>query len=160
LAAYSAALAHEYSHANRACGVCALCNTTSAFRSLALLRKELVMVTVKVKDGTPQGSASLCVTCRYVHIVRGFSASEQQVRCQGVWPSQLMHFPVSQCSSYDDSRLPSKRDMEKIAWILLTKKAGRSIGFVTSKQFQEIEGEDAEIIPATALHAEQPPQKE
>jgi len=59
-----------------------------------------------------------------------------------------MHFPVSQCSSYDDSRLPSKRDMEKIAWILLTKKAGRSIGFVTSKQFQEIEGEDAEIIPA------------
>jgi hypothetical protein len=58
-----------------------------------------------------------------------------------------MHFPVSQCSSYDDSRLPSKRDMEKIAWILLTKKAGRSIGFVTSKQFREIEGEDAEIIP-------------
>jgi len=68
-----------------------------------------------------------------------------------------MHFPVSQCSSYDDSRLPSKRDMEKIAWILLTKKAGRSIGFVTSKQFQEIEGEDAEIIPATAMHAKQTP---
>jgi hypothetical protein len=67
-----------------------------------------------------------------------------------------MHFPVSQCSSYDDSRLPSKRDMERIAWILLTKKAGRSIGFVTSKQFQEIEGEDAEIIPARALHAQQP----
>ena len=118
------------------------------------------MITVRIKDGTPQGSASLCVTCRYVHIVRGFSASEQQVRCQGVWPSQLMHFAVSQCSSYDDSRLPSKRDMERIAWILLTKKAGRSIGFVTSKQFQEIEGEDAEIIPATALHAQQPPQKE
>jgi hypothetical protein len=37
--------------------------------------------------------------------------------------------------------------MEKIAWILLTKKAGRSIGFVTAKQFREIEGEDAEIIP-------------
>src|SRR5260370_625551 len=85
------------------------------------------MVTVKIKDGTPQGSASLCVTCRYVHIVRGFSASEQQARCQGVWPSQLMHFPLSQCSSYDDSRLPGKRDMEKIAWIWPTKKAGRSI---------------------------------
>jgi hypothetical protein len=37
-----------------------------------------------------------------------------------------MHFSVSQCSSYDDSRLPSKRDMEKIAWILLTKKAGEA----------------------------------
>ena len=109
------------------------------------------MVTVKIKDGTRQGSASLCVTCRYVHIVRGFSASEQQVRCQGVWPSQLMHFPVSQCSSYDDSRLPSKGDMEKVAWILLTKKTGRTIGFVTSKQFQEIEGEDAEPCGVLSL---------
>jgi hypothetical protein len=100
------------------------------------------------------------VTCRYVHIVRGFSASEQKVRCQEVWPSLLVHFPVSQCSSYDDSRLPSKRAMEKIAWVLFTKKAGRSIGFVTPKQFQEIEGEDADIIPASALHAQQPSQKE
>ena len=40
--------------------------------------------------------------------------------------------------------------MEKIAWVLLTKKAGRTIGFVTAKQFREIEGDDAEIIPAAA----------
>jgi len=40
--------------------------------------------------------------------------------------------------------------MEKIAWILLTKKAGRSIGFVTLKQFREMEGEDTEVIPATS----------
>ena len=54
-----------------------------------------------------------------------------------------VRFLISQCSSYDDKRLPSKWDMEKIAWILLTKKAGRTIGFVTAKQFREIEGEEA-----------------
>ena len=40
---------------------------------------------------------------------------------------------------------------EQIAWVLLTKKAGRTIGFVTAKQFREIEGDDAEIIPAASV---------
>jgi len=33
---------------------------------------------------------------------------------------------------------------------LLTKKAGRTIGFVTSEEFRKIEGEDAEIVPASS----------
>jgi hypothetical protein len=108
------------------------------------------MVTIRVKDGTPQGAETLCVSCRWAHIVKGFSASQVSVRCTGVAFHPLVKFPVSQCSSYDDKRLPSKRDMEKIAWVLLTKKAGRTIGFVTAKQFREVEGEDAEIIPAAS----------
>jgi hypothetical protein len=34
---------------------------------------------------------------------------------------------------------------------LIFKKAGRNIGFVSAKQFREIEGEDAEIVPAAAV---------
>ena len=109
------------------------------------------MVTIKVKDGTPQGTETLCVTCRWAHIVKGFSPSQKQIRCGWLANSPPVKFPVSQCSSYDDKRLPSKCDMEKIAWILLTKKTGRTIGFVTAKQFREIEGDDAEIIPAAAI---------
>jgi hypothetical protein len=37
--------------------------------------------------------------------------------------------------------------MEKIAWVLLTKKAGRPAGFVTPSEFKKIEGEDAEVLP-------------
>src|SRR5256884_3850540 len=33
------------------------------------------------------------------------------------------------------------------SWVLLTKKAGRTIGFVTSEEFRKMEGEDAEIVP-------------
>jgi hypothetical protein len=108
------------------------------------------MVTIKVKGGTPQGSASLCVTCRWAHIVKGFSPSQESIRCRWLAYDPQVKFPVSECSSYDDKRLPSKQDMEKIAWVLLTKKAGRTIGFVTAAQFREIEGDDAEIIPAAS----------
>jgi len=117
----------------------------------ALLRKEKSMVTIKVKDGTPQGAATLCVTCRWAHIVKGFSSSQKQIRCGWLAYNPPVKFSVSQCSTYDDKRLPSKRDMEQIAWVLLTKKAGRTIGFVTAKQFREIEGDDAEIIPAASV---------
>lgn len=106
------------------------------------------MVTIKVKNGTPQGTETLCVTCRWAHIVKGFSVSQELIRCRALRKVPPVPFPVSECSSYDDKRLPSKWDMEKIAWVLLTKKAGRTIGFVTAKQFREIEGDDAEIIPA------------
>ena len=126
--------------------------TMSKARSAeALLRKEKSMVTIKVKDGTPQGAETLRVTCRWAHIVKGFRASEKEIFCRYLADDRPVRFPVSQCNSYDDRRIPGKRDMEQIAWILLTKKAGRTIGFVTAKQFWEIEGDDAEIIPAAAV---------
>jgi len=114
----------------------------------ALLRNEKVMVTIKIKDGTPEGTPAMCVTCRWAHIIRGLRASQEIIHCNWLSDSPQIAFPVSRCSSYDDRRIPSRRDMEKIAWILLTKRAGRSIGFVTAKQFHEIEEDDAEIIPA------------
>lgn len=125
--------------------------TMSISRSLErFLEKGKSVVTIKVKNGTPQGTETLCVTCRWAHIVKGFSASQEQIRCRWLSNDLLVPFPVSERSSYDDKRLPSKCDMEKIAWVLLTKKAGRTIGFVTAKQFREIEGDDAEIIPAAS----------
>jgi hypothetical protein len=38
--------------------------------------------------------------------------------------------------------------------MLLTKSAGRSIGFVTSAKFRELEGDDADIVPATVYDGE------
>ena len=139
-------VSHSFSCVRGTCG-----HVKSAIRSAgALLRKEKHMVTIKVKDGTPEGGQSLCTTCRWAHIVKGFGVSQEKIHCCWLAYDPPVPFPVSQCSSYDDKRIPSKRDMEKIAWILMTKKAGRTIGFVTAKQFREIEGDDAEIIPAAA----------
>ena len=66
----------------------------------------------------------------------------------------MFHFKVCECTSYGGRRIPSLYHMEKIGWVLLTKSAGRSSGFVTSEKFRELEGEDAEIIPETAHNSE------
>jgi len=79
----------------------------------ALLRKEKVMVTIKVKGGTPQGSDTLCRTCSYGHIIKGFRATEEEVYCRYFYLEREIHFPVSECTFYEDRRLASKREMER-----------------------------------------------
>ena len=62
---------------------------------------------------------------------------------------------MRECSSYRDRRVPSLYPMEEIGWVLLSKSAGRSIGFLTSAKFRELEADDADIFPATAYGGEQ-----
>ena len=38
------------------------------------------MVTIRIKGGTPQGAETLCVTCRWAHIVKGFGVSQEEIR--------------------------------------------------------------------------------
>jgi hypothetical protein len=40
------------------------------------------MATIKVKGGTRQGCESLCRTCSYGHIIKGFCASQEEVFCR------------------------------------------------------------------------------
>jgi hypothetical protein len=107
------------------------------------------MVTIKVKGGTPQGSDSLCRTCSYAHIVKGFRATEEEFYCRYFYFERQIQFAVSECTFYEDKRLACKKDMEEIAWILTTKKPGRTIGFVSASQFRKMkEEEEAENLPA------------
>ena len=126
-------------------------NTKSTARSAgALLRKEKVMVTVRVKGGTPEGCESLCRTCTRGHIITGFRATEVEVYCRTFYIEREIHFPVRECTFYEDRRLASKEDMEEIAWRLrsTTTKPNQSLGFVSATQLQEIESEDSGIAPA------------
>jgi hypothetical protein len=107
------------------------------------------MVTVRVKGGTPEDATSLCVSCTHGLVRKGFSAAEEEVFCNLTTPTTRVHFKVRECSSFSDRSAPSLYWIEKTGWVLLTKTAGRSIGFVTAQKFREIEGDDAEILPAT-----------
>ncbi len=108
------------------------------------------MVTIKVKGGTPEEGVSLCVSCSWGVVRKGYRASEEEVFCRMIEPNTRVPYTVQECSGYSDRRIPSLYFMEKTAWVLLTKKAGRTIGFVTSEEFRKIEGEDAEIVPASS----------
>jgi len=112
------------------------------------------MVTIRVRGGTTEEGASLCLSCNWGVVRSGFSAAETETFCRMVEYSPRVLFKVRECSSYSDRRIPSRYYMEKIGWVLLTKSAGRSIGFVSSAKFREIEGEDAEIISETVYSDE------
>jgi hypothetical protein len=102
----------------------------------ALLRKEKAMVAIKVQGGTPSGTRSLCQTCSRGHIIKGFRASEVEVFCRQFYIEREIRFAVCECTFYEDRRLASKSEMEEIAWFLTTRKAGRTVGFVSAEKFR------------------------
>ena len=109
------------------------------------------MVTIKVKGGTPQTAESLCWNCTHGHIIRGFRATEEEVFCRFFFRERQIHFPVRECTFYEDRRLATKEAMEEIAWNLrsTTTKPSQNLGFVSAGQLQEIESEAAVLPPAT-----------
>ena len=128
-------------------------HTKSTARSAeALLRKEKVMVTIRVKGGIPEGCESLCRTCTRGHIITGFRATEEEVFCRTFYIEREIRFPVRNCTFYEDKRLASKEDMEEIAWRLRSTitKPNQSLGFVSAAQFQEIESEAVKVAPTTS----------
>ena len=59
-----------------------------------------------------------------------------------------MPFKVSYCTDYRDKRVPSKADMEEIAWIIRTKDVNRPVGFSNAAEEKEEKQEDElEIVP-------------
>lgn len=87
---------------------------------------------LKVQGGTPiHGERSLCFTCAEAHVLQGQAVSDLTVICRATYDHPLtLTKPVVECSEYVRKNSQDRRDMERIAWILETKK-GRPIGFVT-----------------------------
>jgi hypothetical protein len=84
----------------------------------------------KVYGGTPLGGGSRCDTCSNARIIQGYAESERLVFCHATYPVTRVPFKVSECTMYDDKRLPDLNDLKEIAWQLRTKSAGSKAGFV------------------------------
>ena len=94
------------------------------------------MVTLKVLGGTPAGTDSLCRSCTRGHVIKGFRAAEDEIFCRFFFIEREIRFAVSECTFFEDRRLASKSEMEEIAWFLTSRKAGRSVGFISAEQFR------------------------
>lgn len=81
---------------------------------------------------------SLCKTCRNATNVKGHTLQQEITTCTGLHPAQRITFPVSECSEYDDKRVPSLHEMYKIAWKVSADKQGRPAGFVTPNKFKDL----------------------
>jgi hypothetical protein len=104
-------------------------------------------VEIKVKNGTPVSGPSLCQSCIWGLVLKGYRASDEMSVCRRPYIDIRVPFPVRECSSYCDKSLPSTEEMEKIAWILLTKGIDRKIGFVKIEEFRKIHGDDVNVVP-------------
>jgi hypothetical protein len=100
---------------------------------------------IKVKGGTPRHGDTLCRSCSNAQIIKGFSASQEILLCDQIYPKRPLPFAVSECTMYLDKQLDTVDGMEKIAWFLTTRKAGRSVGFVSAAKFQELGQEEASV---------------
>jgi hypothetical protein len=106
-------------------------------------------MTVIIRNAKPQGTDSLCNSCYWAHIQRGFAESEEIILCAFLRPARLVPFKVSMCSDYNDKRMPSKADMEEIAWIIRTKDVNRTVGFTKKEMDDHTKTEDEpELAPS------------
>ena len=89
-----------------------------------------------VKGGTPVGSASLCKTCSYAHIMTGYRESEMITMCNEVHPNIVVPFLIYECTSYYDKNRPNWEQMEELA-IDVTPAPFKPVGFKVGVGFHE-----------------------
>ncbi len=113
----------------------------------AAVRKNCMSIVIR--NGRAQVSESLCNSCYWAHIQRGFAESEEIIFCAFLRPTRVVPFKVSQCTDYADKRIPSKSEMEEIAWIIRTKDVNRQVGFAKREIDAAAENEeDLETAPS------------
>ena len=102
---------------------------------------------IKFSRGMATGNSTvdLCQMCAHARIASGHSFSERMVHCQAFGH---VPFRVADCNGFYPSNAPTIYDMEQVAWMLVTKKAGREVGFVSAKEYQRMREADDSIPPS------------
>lgn len=117
------------------------------------------MSNVIVKNGTPVGNRHLCKSCSWGQYTVGYRESDVLVICCNVRPNMRVPFAVHKCSDYDDKRLPSYEQMEKLAIDVKPRASKKTRGFdfaiVSSPEQREFDvdadsGGDWEDVDAVA----------
>jgi hypothetical protein len=85
---------------------------------------------MKVKGGTPVGTASLCRTCSHAQIVSGYRESEMLVVCTSTYPDFVVPFVVRECTAWNDKAKPDWDQMKKLAiHVTPAIRSGKKVGF-------------------------------
>lgn len=81
------------------------------------------MSSIRVKNAAPIDDVSLCRTCSYVHMQKGFRESEELIFCTfGCYDApRLVPFKVRECTDYTDRDTPSREELEKLALLVQPK---------------------------------------
>jgi hypothetical protein len=83
-------------------------------------------------------------------VIKGFRATEEVFFCRFFYIEREIHFPVHECTFYEDRRIESKEAMQEIAWSLRTLSPARNVGLVSSAQVRQIQEEAAKSADVPA----------
>jgi len=103
-------------------------------------------MSVYIKNGTPLHGPSLCETCTYAHIVKGYRESETISMCTYGSPTVKISFPVRECTSHTDKTHEPLYEMKKAAWELLPRGSKRQAGFYAPGTSENEGSDDLELI--------------
>ena len=84
--------------------------------------------TIKIKGARPPEGESLCKSCRWVHMQRGFRESEEALFCN-FNTLRLITFKVAECTDFDNRSIPQKWELEKTALLINVEPRRRKAGF-------------------------------
>jgi len=102
--------------------------------------------TIKIKGARPPEGESLCKSCRWVHMQRGFRESEETIFCNFDRLRPIL-FKVAECTDFDNRSVPRQWEMEEMALLINVEPARRKAGFSGVKG-ADTKAEE-ETVPAT-----------
>ncbi len=82
-----------------------------------------------VKNGTPIGSVSLCLSCSNGHTIEGYRESEAIQICT-YDRSMTIPFRVKSCSNHHDKNKPTWLQMQKLAIPVDARRTFKPVGFL------------------------------
>ena len=93
------------------------------------------MSVLRWKSFTAAGADSLCATCVWGTVRKGYRSGESETFCRFISPNTVVPFPVRTCTDYTDRRAPcAPAD---------TNSTNRRFGFVTTLSLHESDEESA-----------------
>ena len=120
-------------------------------RRMPVRKQKHMSITVRIQAAPPQDGESLCQTCRYAHIQKGFRESEQTVFCgfndTGLRP---IKFKVAACTDYTNRTVPNRWELEQMALLINVAPARKKTGFRVGAGFAEREELDEDEPAAVA----------
>ena len=99
------------------------------------------MSVIRWKSFAAGRADSLCATCVWGTVRKGYRSGERETFCRFVSPNTLVPFPVRVCTDYTDRRVPCAPAG--------TKSTDRRFGFVTTLSLQEQDEKSAPAENAT-----------
>jgi hypothetical protein len=91
------------------------------------------MSVIRWKSFAAGREASLCVTCSWGTVRKGYRSGEAETICRLVSPSSMVPFAIRECTDYCDRRVPSDAAEAK--------STDRGFGFVTTLTLRDEKNE-------------------